>query len=345
MILNNGRVVSKKNRPYIVAELNSSHFGRIELAEEMINSAKACGCDGVKFQSWTSESLYCRDYYESDPIAERIVKKFSLSSQDIKRLSLYCREKKIGFSSTPYSEEEVDQLADLFQADYIKIASMDINNLPFLDYIGKKNVPVVLSTGMADKQEIDEAIKCLENAGNTNICILHCVSVYPSEAKEVNLNNLLMLRQEFPDYEVGYSDHTMGYETACAAVALGASFIEKHFTLNNSKVGWDNQMATEPSEMKELVEKCHSVYNSLGNFDRILSDKEIDQRRNMRRSVVSKRDLYAGDVITKDDITAKRPGTGIPVGDYEEILGKRVKRDIKRDHLIKREDLEVGEKR
>lgn len=340
MILKSGKEISCKQKPYIVAELNSSHYGKIEVAKEMIKSAKECGCDGVKFQSWSAESLYCQEHFEKEPISKRIVGRFSLQPEALAELSDYCKGLGIGFSSTPYSNEEVDFLADRCDADYIKVASMDINNLPFLEYIAKKKIPIVLSTGMATMEEIEEAVHCIENTGNTEICILHCVSLYPVEVTGVNLKNILTLKNKFSSYEVGYSDHTLGCEIACASVALGAVLIEKHFTLDNKKVGWDNQMATEPHGMKKLVEQCTNVFLSMGESVRIVSKSELDQRKNMRRSIISHKDMFAGHIITEEDITAKRPGDGIPVNDYKKVVGLRLNRDILKDHMIQWEYLE-----
>lgn len=339
MTLRNGRKISNDAEPYIVAEMNSSHRGKISIAKEMIAAARDCGCDAVKFQSWSAESLYCKDYYDANPMSKRMVKGFSLSPESLLELSDYCKEIGIDFSSTPYSSDEVDFLVDHCGAPFVKIASMDINNFPFLKHIAKKNVPIVLSTGMATLDEINAAVDTIVQAGNSNICILHCVSLYPVDAVDVNLNNMVMLKTYFPNHVVGYSDHTIGSEVACAAVGLGAALIEKHFTLDNKKIGWDNQMATEPAQMKDLVDKCINVYKSLGTFDRCVSQGEMDQRIKMRRSIVAAYDLKAGHMIRERDITAKRPGDGIPVGEYRSVIGKTVLNDLQKDQMIKRSDL------
>ena len=334
MILRNGKSIVTGGEPYIVAELNSSHQGKISTAREMIDAAKECGCNAVKFQSWSAESLYCQDYYAQNPIAKRMVRGFSLKPEELLELAEYCNEIGIDFSSTPYSEEEVDFLVERCGAPLIKAASMDINNLPYLRYIAKTGVPVVLSTGMASMEEIEAAVGEIENAGNDNICILHCVSLYPAEEQFVNLNNMVRLKEKFPKYAVGYSDHTIGSEAACASVALGAALVEKHFTLNNKKIGWDNQMATEPGEMKELVDKCRRVYRSLGDYERKLTRDELEQRRKMRRSIVAAVDMPKGHKIEEKDLTAKRPGDGISVSEYERVIGRILDRDIQKDQLI-----------
>ncbi|MEE3392787.1 MAG: N-acetylneuraminate synthase family protein [Lachnospiraceae bacterium] len=339
MILRNNKVVDSSHQPYIVAEMNSSHNGNIEQAKAMIDAAVECGCDCVKFQSWTTESLYCQEYYEQNPISKRFVKKLSLSEDALLELSRYCDEKKIDFSSTPYSNAEVNFLVEKTNAPFIKIASMEINNIPYLKYIASKNVPIILSTGMSDYIEVRNAIDTILNAGNKELCVLHCVSVYPASADQINLRNMLKLREMFPDLAIGYSDHTIGTEVACAAVALGASVIEKHFTLNNKKIGMDNNMATEPEQMKDLVSACRNVFYSLGTYERKLSDKEIDMRSKMRRSIIARRDILKGEVLSPENIECKRPGTGISPNHIDEVIGKTALIDIKAGHLILHDQL------
>lgn len=321
-------------KPYIVAELNSSHRGKVEIARQMIDVAKECGCNAVKFQSWTADSLYCKNYYDENPLSKRMVKGFSMASSALKDLADYCHEIGIDFSSTPYSKAEVDFMVEECAPAFIKIASMDINNISFLKYIAGKKLPIVLSTGMATIEEMEAAVQIIESEGNKDVCILHCVSVYPVETSEVNLRNMIMLKDKFPYCNVGYSDHTLGCEVSCAAVGLGADLIEKHFTLDNSVIGWDNQMATEPAEMKDLVIKCRSVYSAMGNYERVISDKEHEQRKKMRRSIIASHDLKMGHIIAEEDLDAKRPGTGISIDLYREIIGKKLKHNVNKDELI-----------
>ncbi|SDG78374.1 N-acetylneuraminate synthase [Selenomonas sp. WCT3] len=329
-----GTVISDYGRPYIVAEVNSSHRGDINVAREMIDKAVEIGCNCVKFQSWTTKSLYSRTYYESNPIAERFVKKFSLNELAIKELSKYCKKTGIAFSSTPYSEDEVDFLVDECNVPFVKIASMEINNLSFLKYIGNKHVPVVLSTGMATTDEIIEAVGVLKKAGVNQMVILHCVSIYPTILDNVNLNNIIGLRELFHDFPIGFSDHTEGDAAAIASVALGAGLIEKHFTLDRKIVGMDNGMATEPDEFSKMVDKCRAIQIAMGDKKRILVAEEIEQRTKMRRSLISIRDIKKGDIIKENDIYAKRPGNGIPPNEIDKIIGRKAKMDIKTDTMI-----------
>lgn len=339
-VFRDGTKISDYGRPYIVAEVNSSHKGNMDIARQMIDAATEIGCDCVKFQSWSPESLYSKSYYAGNLIGRKIVKKLSLSPEQLKELSIYCREKGIAFSSTPYSEEEADFLIDECDAPYVKIASMEINNPRFLEYIGKKKVPIVLSTGMSEVNEVENAVRVLENSGVEQMVILHCVSIYPTALTTVNLNNILGLRERFRQYPIGFSDHTEGDAAAVAAIALGAGLIEKHLTLDKSKVGMDNGMATEPPEFKTLVSKCHDIQIAMGSMERVVQPEEIEQRKNMRRSIISVRDIKAGEIIEASNIYAKRPGTGISPDMEELVLGKKAKHDIEADTLILLKDIE-----
>lgn len=335
-----GTVVSDYGKPYIVAEVNSSHRGNTETAKQMIDAAVDLGCDCVKFQSWSAESLYAKTYYAANPIGKKIVQKMSLSPAQLKEMSVYCREKGIAYSSTPYSEEEVDFLIEECNAPFVKIASMEINHLRFLKYIGRKKVPIVLSTGMSSMDEVEQAVAVLKEAGVMQMVILHCVSLYPTILTSVNLNNIIGLREKFPEYPIGFSDHTQGDAAAIAATALGAGLLEKHLTLDQSTVGMDNGMATEPKEFQLLVQKCRGIQVAMGSKERIVFPEELEQRKNMRRSIIAAREIPLGKVIEEADLYAKRPGTGISPDRMDEIIGRESARDIIADTLINIEDLQ-----
>ncbi len=337
--LRTGRTLEDYSTPYIVAEVNSSHNGNVEVAKQMITAAAETGCNCVKFQSWSAESLYSQSYYKDNPIAKRIVSKFSLSAEQLKEMSEYAREKGIDFSSTPYSCEEVDYLIDECKAPFVKIASMDLNNLKYLRYVAKKDIPIVLSTGMSTIEEIKKAVKTIEAEGNRQICLLHCISIYPPETETIHLNNILGLRESFPDYPIGFSDHSHGVEMAVAATALGAALIEKHLTLDSKKIGMDNQMATEPEEMAQMVMCCRNTAIALGNKERVVRQAELEQMEKMRRSIILTKDLEAGHVLSVDDLDAKRPGTGIPADELDSLIGKKLVRDVKGDFLLNRDDI------
>lgn len=191
--------LSEFSRPYIVAEMNTSHFGSMETAKKMIERAREVGCDCVKFQSWSADTLYSKTFYNENPIAKRLFNKFALSESELLEVAEYSKKCGIAFSSTPYSRAEVNFLLEVCNAAFIKVASMDLNNYPFLDYIARTGAPIVLSTGMGEMEEIHKAVETIEMAGNTNICLLHCISIYPSETSEIHLKNISGLRNEFPD--------------------------------------------------------------------------------------------------------------------------------------------------
>lgn len=338
--LADGTLVKEFAQPYIIAEVNSSHNGNTEVAKKMIDAAVEAGCNCVKFQSWSSGSLYSKSHYKANPIAKRFVDKLSLTSSELKEMADYCKEKKIGFSSTPYSKEEVDFLTDECDVPFIKISSMEVNNPEYIKYIANKQVPIIISTGMSDFDEVKKSVEIIESTGNKNIIILHCVSVYPTPVETANLNNILTLREMFPDYPIGYSDHTLGDTAAIIATTIGAAAIEKHITLDAKKIGMDNQMAMEPEPLSILVDKCKSVAAVLGEKERTVQPEELKQRENMRRSIVVTRDMKAGEIITEDVLDVKRPGSGMAPEQIKEILGKKLKNDIEADMLLMESDLE-----
>ena len=337
--LRDGTGLGDFEKPYIVAEVNTSHNGNIETAKEMVRQAGEAGCSCVKFQSFSPESLYSKTYYDENPIAKRIVGKFAFSEDQLLEVASYSRDSGIAFSSTPYSQKEVDFLLEKCDVPYIKVASMDCNNYPFLDYIAHTGAPIVLATGMSDMDEVRRAVATIEEAGNNTICLLHCISIYPPDNATIRLNNIVGLRKEFPDYPIGFSDHSIGTEMAAAAVALGAAMIEKHFTLDKSKIGMDNQMATEPEEMARLVKNCRNVQVALGTSERIVLEDELEQREKMRRSIIAARDLKTGTQLKEEDMDAKRPGTGIPPENIKDLVGKTLTGDVEKDTLIFETDI------
>lgn len=328
--------------PYIVAELNTSHFGDVSIAQEMIDSAKLAGADCVKFQSWSPESLYSSNYLRSNSVTARMFKKLSMGQNQLLELSNYCHEVGIGFSSTPYSLHEAEFLAKIPEVPFIKVASMDIVNTEFLEGVAKLNKPIVLSTGMADLAEIDTAVGILQQ-NDADFALLHCVSVYPTPVNLLSLKNIPMLIQRYPSIPIGFSDHSQTPFAAAAAVALGASIIEKHFTLDKTRLGMDNQMASQPSEFHEMVQACAEVHAGLGTFERVISHAEFQQRATMRRSLVSSHDLPAGHVLRTQDIEYKRPGVGLPLSSLNSLLGGVLKYSIEAGEAFKIDEIAFDE--
>lgn len=338
--LRNGKIVGDYKKPYYVAELNTSHFGDLSIAKKMIDQAKSVGCDCVKFQSWSADTLYSNSYYENNPIAKRVIGKFSLDNEQLAELAAYCVAIDIDFTSTPYSIEEAQFLVKQCNVPFIKVASMELNNLPYLQQLGGLGVPLVLSTGMGLLQEILDAVNVIQQTGNDQLIVLHCTSIYPAEPKLIRLKNILGLRETLNNIPVGYSDHSQGIEIPVASIAYGACLIEKHFTLDKSKIGMDNQMATEPDEMRLMISACNRVYESLGAGDRQLSQEEKEQALKMRRSMVAKVEIESGRYLKSELVEFKRPGTGIAPPYAQSFFGRKVIRTIRAGDLIMNSDFE-----
>jgi len=341
--------MQKNSHPYIIAEIGSNHNGEMDLAKNIINSAKECGADCVKFQSFDNKSLISKEEYDRNQkyndspkkhfgSLKEMVDKYYLRREQHFELKNYCDKIGIDFASSPFSNEEVDLLVEL-DVPFVKVASMDINNLPFLEYIASKNKPVVLSTGMADLAEIETAVKTIENTGNNEIVILHCISIYPPKYEDINLKNILMLKEAF-SYPVGFSDHSLGTSIPLASVALGSCLIEKHFTLDKDLPGWDHAISADPAELKELVQESKNIFTALGSKRRIVSHDEFEKRKKFRRSLLAAKNLSKGTILNAEFLLSKRPGTGIAPNEIKYVIGKKLKKDYEADELLKWEDLE-----
>ncbi len=320
-------------KPYLIAEVGSNHNGDMELASEMIKSAKVAGADCVKFQSWTKNSLYSKSIFESDPELEATLDQVAVSEEDLRECKKIADNIGIDMISTPFSEKEADFLVDELKVPFMKVASMDLNNYPLLEYVAKKGLPIVLATGLGELHEIDKAVKTIENAGNSNIILLHCISMYPPEDKDVNLNNIDTLMRIYP-YPIGFSDHTLGFSIALAASAKGACVIEKHFTTDKTLPGCDQSISIDPDELDIISRETKRINDSLGEY-RIIAPEGPEKRSAFRRSLVAARDIKGGAMIDQSDITQKRPGHGIPPGKIDEVIGRKVLRDISADDLIR----------
>lgn len=334
-------------KTYVIAEIGANHNGDMDLAKKMIDSAKECGADCVKFQSWTKDSIFSKKVYEdnyflrddyrkrSDYTLEGIVDKYHIDEEKHIELKRYCDARDIEFASTPFSEREVDMLVDL-EVPFIKIASMDLNNVPFLEYVAKKNKPVVLSTGLCPLSDVALAIEILETNGCEDIVLLHCVSIYPPSDEQVNLNNIDMLRQCF-SLKTGYSDHTIGTIAPVMSLTKGVCIIEKHFTIDKSMEGWDHKISADPNELTLICMAAKTGYKMLGTFKKVVSEDK-ERRSAFQRSIVASRKIYKGSKINREDIDFKRPGTGIQPKFYNFVVGRIAKRDIEYDEIITEED-------
>lgn len=340
--------IKEYNRPYVIAEIGSNHNGDMELAKKLIDAAKECGADCVKFQSWSKDTIFSRKVYEdnyflkddyrnrTDYTLEEIVDEYSIDDNDHRFLKEYCDSIDIEFNSTPFSKHEVDLLVDELKVPFIKIASMDLNNIPFLMYVAKKGLPVVISTGLCGLADVSDAVKCLKDNGCNEVILLHCVSIYPPDDDMVNLNNIDMLRQTF-GCKVGYSDHTIGTVAPILSMAKGACIIEKHFTIDKNMTGWDHKISADPIELKTICDSRNVAYKMLGSYQKVVSESQ-ERQDAFKRSIVAAHDIKKGDIIDEYAIDFKRPGTGIEPKYYDLVIGKVAKRDIKRDTLISLED-------
>ena len=339
LVLPGERSIGDGLKPYVVAEINTSHFGDRQFAVDSIHAAKAAGVDAVKFQSWAPESLFTDSYLSTNSLEARIYRKLSLDLSDLKYLADVCVDIELGFASTPYSTDEIKDLVRLPNVPFVKIASMDLPNRELLAEAAYSGLPVFLSTGMSTDDEINDAIDFLQSR-TAKILVFHCTSVYPTPRTSVNLNNILSLRNRFPTVPIGFSDHTLGFGAAVAAVPLGASVFEKHFTLDQSRIGFDNSMASEPDELTAYVREINETYLSLGSFERTLNDEELSQRSLMRRSIFASRDISPGEIISRDMLQFKRPGNGLGLDRLEEIIGRTASKAIMRDAYISNEDIQ-----
>lgn len=335
--------------PYVIAEIGANHNGDMNLAKEMIDSAVSCGVDAVKFQSWSPKSLIAKEEYDRNQkyddspkkhfgSLKEMVEKYYLREDQHYELKEYCESKNVDFCSTPFSIEEVEIL-DKCDVPFYKVASMDINNVQLLNYLADRGKPVILSTGMATIGEIDNALELLYKKGCNDLSLLHCISIYPPEYEDIHLNNITTLQQTF-GIPVGFSDHSIGFSIPLASVALGACIIEKHFTTDKNLPGWDHMISADPYEMKIICEESVNIARSMGSFVRTVSKAEEEKKAKFRRSIVVAKDLKAGHIITIDDLTSKRPGTGISPELIHQLIGRVLKNDLEEDILLRWEHIQ-----
>ena len=325
---------------YIIAEAGVNHNGSFELACKLIDTAKAAGADCIKFQTFKSENLVSQnaqkaDYQKGttgDGSQSDMLKKLELSYDEFLKLKEYCDKVGITFLSTPF---DLDSLIFLNSIDmpFWKISSGEITNLPFLVALAKTGKPVVMSTGMCEMAEIEAAIKILQKNGTKEIRLLHCNTEYPTPFEDVNLKAIQTMRDAF-GLEVGYSDHTKGIEVSVAAVALGATIIEKHFTLDREMEGPDHKASVEPSELADMVQSIRHIEKALGTGNKKPSPSEKKNINIARKSIVAKKIIKTGDELTEENITVKRPGSGISPMRWFDVIGTRAIRDFQEDELI-----------
>ena len=331
------------SRTLIIAEAGVNHNGDLALARQLIDAAAVAGADLVKFQTFTADRLATRTAQKADyqnrtttstESQHEMLSRLELTDAMHHELIAHCATRKIGFFSTAFDIESVDLLVRHGQ-NHFKIPSGEITNLPYLRHIGRLGKSVILSTGMANLGEIEAAIDALEAAGTPRamLTVLHCTTEYPTPMAEVNLRAMLSIHAAF-GVAVGYSDHTQGIEVAIAAVAMGATVIEKHFTLDRNLPGPDHKASLEPAELNAMVAAIRNIEVALGDGIKRLTTSEARNRPVARKSLVASRAIKSGALFTAENITAKRPATGISPMRWDEVIGKTALRDFGPDELI-----------
>jgi N,N'-diacetyllegionaminate synthase len=329
---------------FIIAEAGVNHNGSIELAKKLIDVAVEAGVDAVKFQTFKAKKLVSKsaqkaqyqkeNMSDSDDSQFNMLKKLELDIETHHELIKYCNSKNIMFLSTPFDHDSVELLSEL-GLEIFKVPSGEITNLPYLRHIGSLNKKVILSTGMADMGEIEDSLDVLINAGTLkeNITVLHANTMYPTPMEDVNLNAMLTIGTAF-DVAYGYSDHTLGIEVDIAAVAMGASCIEKHFTLDKTMQGPDHKASLEPYELIEMVKAIRNIELALGSSVKKPSKSETPNINIARKSIVASQNILKGELLTSENLSIKRPGNGISPMRWDEIIGTAAVKDYVEDELI-----------
>ena len=326
---------------YIIAEAGDNHNGDFNTALKLVDVAKRAGADCVKFQTFVTEEIISKyaemaEYQKKNTGKEEsqfeMVKRLELSFDEFRKIKEYCDRVGIQFLSTPFDLKSVDFLNEL-GVPFFKIPSGEITNYPYLIKIAHTGKPVVMSTGMCEPDEILAAINVLEKNGSGEITLLHCNTEYPTPLKDVNLYAMRTMKKMFGK-KVGYSDHTKGIEVPVAAVALGACVIEKHFTLDKNMPGPDHKASLEPDELGRIVKNIRNIEIALGDGVKRVSESERKNIAIARKSIVARRNIQEGEILTEENLAVKRPGTGINPMQWMEVLGTRAVRDFKEDELI-----------
>jgi len=333
----------KKLHTIIIAEAGVNHNGSIELAKILIDVAAEAGVDFVKFQTFKAETLvtqtadkaeYQKEITNTDESQFEMIKKLELDRKTHEELIDYCKIKDIQFLSTAFDQDSIELLAEL-NIPLFKIPSSEITNLPYLRYIGKMGKPIIMSTGMSTLDEVHNALNILIESGakKDKITILHCNTEYPTPMEDVNLKAMITIRDEL-GVNIGYSDHTLGIEVPIAAVALEATVIEKHFTLDRNMSGPDHAASLEPEELKAMVTAIRNIEKAMGDGIKKPSSSEIKNMPIARKSIVAKNSIKKGELFTKDNLTVKRPGTGISPMEWDVLIGKKANKNYDVDDLI-----------
>ena len=337
--------------PFLIAEIGVNYYdiakkeniSNMEAAKLMVKEAKDAGCGAVKFQSYKADTIASKNspaYWDmnEEPTTSQyeLFKKFdSFGKDEYEEIAEYCESIGIMFLSTPFDFDSVDYL-DSFM-DVYKISSSDLTNIPFIKAIARKNKPIIISTGASTTKEISDAIKTIEDEENRDIGVMHCVLSYPTAFEDANLLMIKNLKNLYPEYDIGYSDHTKpdsGMLVLTTAYLYGANILEKHFTLDKTLQGNDHYHAMDPDDVRTFFRNIEFIKTINGQYDKVPLECEAAARMQARRSIIANRDIDVGEVITVDDLTFKRPGTGISPNELNNVIGREVKKFIKEDDLL-----------
>jgi len=332
------------NRVQIIAEAGVNHNGSLELAKQLVEAAAKAGADAVKFQTFTADNLvskqapkaeYQTQTTNQDESQYEMLKRLELDLDAHKALLQHCLEKGVEFLSTPFDLKSIELLDNLGLKTF-KIGSGEITNLPYLRKIGGLGKKIILSTGMADLGEIEDALEVLEQAGTPwdKITVLHCNTEYPTPMQDVNLRAMQTIAAAFPGLQVGYSDHTLGIEVPIAAAAMGARILEKHFTLDKTMEGPDHKASLEPGDLAAMVQAVRNIELAMGTGGKRPSPSELPNKATVRKSIVANQDIHKGEAIRPEMLGVKRPGNGISPMLWDQVLGKVAEKDFQADEQI-----------
>lgn len=326
---------------FIIAEAGVNHNGSLDNAKRMVECAAEAGADAIKFQTFKAETLVCKNAQKAEYQKEatgneesqfEMLKKLELTEEEYEELKQYCEEKHIMFLSTPFDLDSLQYLNEI-GIEIIKIPSGEITNYPYLREIGKLRKPIIMSTGMSTMAEVEEAVEVLQMNGAQDITLLHCNTQYPTPYGDVNLRAMLALKDKFHT-EVGYSDHTLGIEVPIAATAMGATVIEKHFTLDRGMEGPDHKASLEPDELKCMIQSIRNIERAMGTGIKEPTNSEYKNILVARKSIVARKQIQAGEIFTEENITTKRPGDGMSPMRWNEVIGKTASREYGVDEKI-----------
>ena len=340
---------SDTSDPYIIAEAGVNHNGDYDLAIRLVDEAVKAGAHAIKWQIYKADTLCIKDsprFWEWDGEIKKEGTQYDSYSQldkfplcDYVKVSDYCRQKGIEFMATPFDNEAIDFMESINVNSY-KISSSDCTNIPFIKRIASLGKTIVLSTGACTLAEIDNAVKAIESEGNRNIVLLHCILKYPTDPGDANLKMISTLKELYPHYVIGFSDHTLGTAVPIASIAFGAQVIEKHYTVDKTlPKSADHWLSVDPTELKQLVKGTRDVAKAIGEAWARPIESETAARNNARRSIVVKKPIKQGECITEDNLTSKRPGYGLSPMYFDVFLGRKAKRDLDTDHIIGFDDV------